>query len=92
MHVIGAATTFRLQEPPFLVTLRAGEKTTTLQAQWSGYVGHLQISGQILWRQPGLLALVFLSLVGTRMFILVERPFAQPFLAGFGYDAAQIGY
>lgn len=92
VHVIGGTATLFLKEPSFLAELRTREQVTTLKAHWVGYVGHLQTSWRVLWQKQGLLALIFLSLVVARMFILVERPFAQPYLAGFGYDAAQIGY
>ena len=81
-----------LKEPPFLAEARGKEQVTNFKGHWSGYVDHLKTSWQILRQQRGLLALSFLSLVSARMFILVERPFAQPFLASFDYAPAQISY
>lgn len=92
VQVLGGIATVLLKEPPFLAEARAREKATTFTSHWSGYVRHLKTSWRILRQQRGLLALIFLSLVSARMFILVERPFAQPYLASFDYAPAQISY
>ena len=89
---VGCLATLMLKEPPFLVEVRGKEQASSFKGHWSGYVDHLKISWQIFRQQRGLLALSFLSLVSARMFILVERPFAQPFLASFDYAPAQISY
>lgn len=91
-HLLGGIVAALFREPPFLEEARSEQKNASLRAHLLGYVTHLKASLQVVGQDSGLIALIFISMVSARLFILVERPFAQPFLTAFGYIPAQISY
>ena len=91
-HFLGGLVAAYFKEPPFLEEARTKQVASSPSGQWMAYATHLKISLQVIRHDPGLMALLFISMVSTRMFILVDRPFAQPFLTSFGYAPSQISY
>jgi MFS family permease len=80
-------------EPPF-----KDEKTSEVAAARSllgelqGYLRHTRDSLRQIMSDRTFLILAFVNIVIVRMCLFADRPFAQPYLMTFGYDAAAIGY
>ena len=79
-------------EPPFLEDDRAAGEIRSFGTRLSSYIGHLRESFRFVIGSRELVVLVFVNIVVLRLCFLVERPFAQPYLASFDYDPQQISF
>ena len=84
--------TFLFKEPSFLQEARGEEKTKSIMEGVTSYLIHLKESFLFLGRSRELIALIFMNVAIIRIFTLIDRPFAQPYLSSFGYDPGQISY
>ncbi|MCP4406005.1 MAG: MFS transporter [bacterium] len=89
--LLAAIVTALFKEPPFLQADRK-EMDKTFNAQVSSYITHLQASFRFIGQSRELMALIFINIVILRLAFLTERPFAQPYLASFGYNPGHISY
>ncbi len=87
---IPAIAMFR--EPPLLDAVRIAEKTRRFSERLALYGKHLADSIRLMLGNPGLLIIVFVQIVILRSYNLVNRPFAQPVLKGFGFSASVISF
>jgi MFS family permease len=80
------------REPPLLHTVRIAEKTLGFRERLFLYRRHLADSIRLLLGNRGLLTIALVQIVIFRSFNLVNRPFAQPVLGGFGFSASAISF
>ena len=91
-HLLAGIMASLFREPPFLQEFRSGQKGGSFGGQVVSYVNHLKESFRFVGGNWGLMALIFINIVSPRFFVLVDRPFAQPYLFSFGYSPEQISY
>ena len=90
LTVVGLVPTFLLVEPPIL---RAWEpRSRTFAGEARTYWHHTVDSFRLILRDPVLMLIIFVNVTIVRLFLFSDRPFAQPYLRTFDYDASTIGY
>ena len=90
LTIVGLVPTFLLVEPPFRKPTEYQSRTFVSEAR--DYWRHSVDSFRLILRDPVLLLIIFVNVTIVRLFLFSDRPFAQPYLKTFGYDAATIGY